>query len=203
MSTTIDVQGNTVNAGDILLRLDALADGYHEVLQTARAQLEAFEITEGDWARLAEKLTRNIDYPAIARAFQRQLDAACIASLYPMPESHLLPTLSDDDRQFVQMLNRIADRVLRKVEDDRIKDLVRQEISAQITPLQGELSAMAEAAAERTFANLEHEVISRCREQEHHFQRFLQAALGHDLHAVIRTAIQEAQASGTANDAGD
>jgi cell division septum initiation protein DivIVA len=122
MTATLEITGNTVSANDVLMRLDALAKGYEEVLEQARKQLETFEISNEDWNRLADKLNQHIDFYDMAGKVNLRLGAALrdVESGVHNPDSE----------GAVRMLDMLTTRIegrLRAVIAETVADVVREQ----------------------------------------------------------------------------
>ncbi len=122
MTATLEITGNTVSANEVLMRLDALAKGYEEVLETAKKQLETFEISNDDWNRLADKLNQRIDFYDLAGKFNLRLASALrdVEDDVPNPDSEGVVRLLD------LLTFRIEGR-LKPMITEIVDDLVREQ----------------------------------------------------------------------------
>jgi len=70
MATTTPV---TIEAGGNLLEHDALLQGYRELLEQAKKQLENFEFSDSDWARLTSNTARRLNTYDVAASLGHRL----------------------------------------------------------------------------------------------------------------------------------
>lgn len=181
---TIDIDDNSVRTGDALLRLDALIEGYEEVLQQARRQLEHFEINDDDWNRLAHKLERVMDYGLLAsRLTTRIADTAdTIESAQHGqgdPEANHLMT---------RLLDTLTNRVTERINNSLLSHAVRSAVAAATQDLRDNLETLAlQAVEERCSADLR-QAQQRAHEQTFHLRQVLVSCMGEELEAMSRRA---------------
>jgi hypothetical protein len=118
---TVDVAGN-------LFKLDALIEGYSSILVQAKQQLEALDLTEHQLDLIGRRAGNNIDYYRLARATATELgtNSSCEDSL-----------------------RMISEHVMRKLDKDHIRSLIRSElhdvVNEQFTELKRNVNARFEA----------------------------------------------------------
>ena len=191
---TIDSNTNSVRTGDALLRLDALIEGYDEVLQQARRQLEHFEINDDDWNRLAHKLERSLDYGLLAsRLTTRIADTLDAAHGQGDPEANHLMT---------RLLDTLTNQVTERINNSLLSHAVRSAVAAATQDLRDNLETLAlQAVEERCSADLG-QAQQRAHEQTFHLKQVLLSCMGEELEAMSRRAaadlLQEQQQQNSA-----
>lgn len=186
-----EVQSNTVTVNDIVLRLDALAQGYEEVLQAAKTQLESFEITESDWNKLSNRLVNKIDYCAAARELAYRIRKACEDTSYPANNFTESPNYNYDSKQFLDILETVATRVIQKIEKDQFCSLIEAAVEERTKELKAEVKQYAEQAARHMFASLEVDEINLARRQRTAMREMLIGAFGQDIKAAVRDILED------------
>lgn len=186
MTATLQVTDNTVAANDVLLRLDALAKGYEEVLELAKKQLESFEITETDWNRLVEKLDRRIDYFTFAGKFAARMSAA----LVNMQEGSDNP----DSEAIVRLLDALTHRI-----EGRLRQLIESEVRAavvdQTVGLRAEIMEHGRAAAQGLIDRTHHDALIDTERQRSALRSLLQHSLGGEFKRLALEAAREVNAN--------
>lgn len=178
---TIDSNTNSVRTGDALLRLDALIEGYDEVLQQARRQLEHFEINDDDWNRLANKLERVMDYGLLASRLTTRLADTAESAQHGQddPEANHLMT---------RLLDTLTNRVTERISNSLLSHAVRSAVAAATQDLRDNLETLAlQAVEERCSADLR-QLQQRAREQTFHLRQVLVSCMGEELEAMSRRA---------------
>jgi hypothetical protein len=124
MTTTTPV---TIEAAGNLLEHDALLQGYRELLEMAKAQLEAFELGEDDWRRLENRMVNRLDYYQLGLRLGSQISRAAQIS----PED--LAREDEDTRNSYQLMellvDRLSDTVTKRIQERVIRDEVRAAVS--------------------------------------------------------------------------
>ena len=117
MTTTeanITVTEQTVSAADNLFQLDALIQGYGEILEQAKQQLEAFEPTEDQFRLISQNLATNISYSQLGKTV-----AAAIVFENADPETR---------RYTDELVQRISDQI----DERKIRVLIRDELNGVV-----------------------------------------------------------------------
>jgi len=130
MTTTTPV---TIEAAGNLLEHDALLQGYRELLEMAKAQLEAFELGEDDWRRLENRIVNHIDYYQLGIRLGRQIAYAAQTS----PED--IAREDEDTRNSYAFLRRLIDDVTDAVTKRIQERVIRDEVRAAISDLKEEI----------------------------------------------------------------
>lgn len=130
MTTTTPV---TIEAAGNLLEHDALLQGYRELLEMAKAQLEAFELGEDDWRRLENRIVNHIDYYQLGIRLGRQIAYAAQTS----PED--IAREDEDTRNSYAFLRRLIDDVTDAVTKRIQERVIRDEVRAAVSDLKEEI----------------------------------------------------------------
>ena len=130
MTTTTPV---TIEAAGNLLEHDALLQGYRELLEMAKAQLEAFELGEDDWRRLENRMVNRLDYYQLGIRLGSQISRATQIN----PED--LAREDEDTRNSYVLLRRLIDDVTDAVTKRIQERVIRDEVRAAISDLKEEI----------------------------------------------------------------
>ena len=130
MTTTTPV---TIEAAGNLLEHDALLQGYRELLEMAKAQLEAFELGEDDWRRLESRMVNRLDYYQLGIRLGSQIARATQIN----PED--LAREDEDTRNSYVLLQRLIDDVTDAVTKRIQERVIRDEVRAAISDLKEEI----------------------------------------------------------------
>ena len=192
MTATVTVTDNNVHADDIILKLDALATAYDEVLSMAKKQLEDFSISEDDWSRIYERIGRRIDYYDLGTVIKNSLFRGFDGMRTdPEGESHVA---NDDDYRFAKaLMGRIKYELETAVRSHLVSDAIKLEMDTVRSEVRSELHALATRAAEDRFAQLCREQIYTADRQRHLVRELLGSCFGDELKAMIREATNQDQ----------
>jgi hypothetical protein len=186
MTATVTVTDNIVKADDIILKLDALATAYEEVLSMAKQQLEQFTISEEDWARIYERLSRRIDYYDLGSHVRRSLWRG-LQRLEADPDA-----TDDEDIMFAKtLMSRIRYELEAAIKSHLISDELKDEVAAIRSEFRDELRAIAENAAECKLQSLATDQVRTADQQNRLTRELLTSCFGGDLKSMVRDAIRE------------
>ena len=193
MTATVTVTDNNVHADDIILKLDALATAYDEVLSMAKKQLEDFSISEDDWSRIYERIGRRINYYDLGAVIKNSLVRGFDGMRAdPEGESHVA---NDDDYRFAKaLMGRIKHELETAVRSHLVSDAIKLEMDTVRSEVRSELHALATRAAEDRFAQLCFEQIYTADRQRHLVRELLGSCFGDELKDMIREATNQDQA---------
>ena len=182
MTTTLEITGNTVTANEVLMRLDALAKGYEEVLEAAKKQLETFEISDDDWNRLADRVNRNINYYDFAGQFIVRLSSALMPSQ--------AGTCNPDTEGAIRVLDDLTHRVegrLKPVITEIVADAVRE----QTRDLRERIIQDGRYAADELIESARRDALRESEAQATALRSIMQRALGSELKTLALEAARE------------
>jgi hypothetical protein len=134
MTTTeanITITEQTVSAADNLFQLDALIQGYGEILEQAKQQLEAFEPTEDQFRLISRNLATNLNY--------RELGKTVAAAIVDENADH-------ETRRYTEEL---VHRISGQIDERKIRVLIRDELSGVVDTRFQELKQHVENQIER------------------------------------------------------
>lgn len=191
MTATVTVTDNTVQADDIILKLDALATGYDEVLSMAKKQLEDFSISEDDWARICERLGRRIDYYYLGTIIRRSLTRGFTR----MGVEHEEDFANDEDYQFAKtLLQRLRSELELAVKSHLISDAIKLEMDNIRTELRRELRDLAASAAKDELEHICRDQVRTADQQRDLVRQLLTSCFGSELRTMVREATSQANA---------
>jgi transcriptional regulator with XRE-family HTH domain len=182
MTETLEITGNTVTANEVLMRLDALAKGYEDVLETAKKQLETFEISSDDWNRLSDRLSRRIDYYELAGRINIRLGSALMAIEHgvPNPDSEGVARLLD------QLTHRIEGRL-----NPVIAEIVADAVREQTRDLRQRVIQDGRLAADELIERARQSALHESEAQASALRSIMQRALGNELKTLALEAARE------------
>lgn len=187
-SAPIQVEGDTVKANDIVLRLDQLAQGYSEVLEMAKQQLENFEISEDDWSRIHAQVARRVDYYDVASAMSGILkDGLCAIEISGDSAYGTNVVLAR------QVIHRLRDILLQELKGFLISIEVKEIVDQQMREMRATIRADIEAAVKDQIQRCESDTLRSARDQQYHFKGLLQQCFADDLKQTAREVILEMQ----------
>ena len=117
MTTTdsqITINDQTVSAAGNLFQLDALVQGYGEILEQAKRQLEAFEPTDEQFSKIARSISQTIDYNQLGYV---------VASSIVDEDAH------PGTRGYT---DRLVYRIEERIDERRIRGLIREELDSVV-----------------------------------------------------------------------
>lgn len=192
MTVTVTVTDNTVHADDIILKLDSLVTAYDEVLSMAKKQLEDFSITEEDWSRIYERLTRRIDYYDLGTAIMRDLVSG-FERMRIDPEGERFAD-ADDYRLARTLMDRIRHDLEGAVKDYLISQSIQAEMDTIRSELRQELRTLAITAAKDELEHLARDQVRTADQQRDLVRQLLTSCFGSELRAMVREATSQASA---------
>lgn len=191
----------TVDAAGNLLQYDALLQGYRELLEQAKKQLEDFEITDQDWQRLGSKVARSIDGYFVAAALghrlrdslgQLDVDAA---------------DLTDEERADRNMLNdlirQLSSAVLAQLQESVIRDQIRLEfremregLYQQMKELRDSYTDLINSKIEIAIKNKVSDEVASARVQADALETLIQRTFGQQFRRLAKEAAAEVAEEG-------
>jgi hypothetical protein len=117
MTTTdsqITINDQTVSAAGNLFQLDALVQGYGEILEQAKRQLEAFEPTDEQFSKIARSVSQTIDYNQLGYVV-----ASSIVDEDRYPDIHVYT-------------DRLVRRIEGRIDERKIRGLIREELDSVV-----------------------------------------------------------------------
>lgn len=186
MTATLQITDNTVVANDILMRLDALAKGYEEVLELARKQLESFEISENDWNRLTDKLHQRISFYDLAGKFNIRLGSALrdVEDGAPNPDSEGV----------VRLLDMLTFRVESRLKT-LIAETVAETVSEQTRDLRQRIIQDGKLAADELIEHARRQALIETEHQKTALRSLLHHSLGDEFKRLALDAAREVNAN--------
>jgi len=185
MTTTLEINGSTVQANDVLLRLDALAKGYEELLEAAKRQLDTFEFSGDDWNRLTDRVNRNIDYYDLSGKLMVRLSRALVASQEG--------THNPDTEGAIRMLDALTHRIEGRLKP-MITEIVADAVREQTSDLRHCIIQDGRHAAEELIERARLEALRESEAQATALRSIVQRALGSELKTLALEAAQEVAA---------
>jgi hypothetical protein len=187
MTSTVTVTDNTVKVDDLIFKLDALVSAYDEVLSMAKQQLEQFSISDDDWARIYERLSRSIDYYELGTTLKKSL----LNGLQSMG-TDLVTSSSASDVVFTQaLIGRIRYELEAAVKDHIVKDALKEEIGVIRAELRQELFELANSAAEQKFARICTDQVCTADQERRFIRQLLDSCFGSELRSMARDAMRQ------------
>ncbi|MGA1640942.1 MAG: hypothetical protein ACO4AL_11390 [Steroidobacteraceae bacterium] len=182
MTATLEITGNTVTANEVLMRLDALVKGYEEVLETAKKQLETFEISSDDWNRLADRVNRNINYYDLSGKLMVRLTRALI--------DIQSGTHNPDNEGAVRMLDLLTHRIEARLKP-MITEIVADVVREQTRDLRQRIIQDGRYAADELIERARQSALHESEAQATALRSIMQRALGSELKTLALEAARE------------
>lgn len=187
MTATVTVTDNTVKVDDLIFKLDSLVTAYDEVLSMAKQQLEQFSVSDDDWARIYERLSRRIDYYDLGNSLKRSLLAGLIW-MEDNPDS-ANDSSSDCDVSFTRaLISRLRRELEAAVRDHIVSEAIRCEIACIRNDLRNELRDFARNAAGEAVGALVRDQTRTAERQRELVRELLESTFGNELKTMIREA---------------
>jgi hypothetical protein len=164
----ITVNGNTVDTGAALLKLDALVSAYSAILEQATQQLETLELSDQQLNRVSDRMARHIDYYNLANSLTNTFRNESA----PETES---------------FTNQLVYRITSNIDEHHLKPIVDRLVSKQLAELQ-------QSVFQSLFNRMNVEIRDRIEQMERNDRtanRQLGAAVSHILGDEIRSLIAE------------
>lgn len=198
MATTTPV---TIEAAGNLLEHDALLQGYRELLEQAKKQLEDFELTDQDWQRLANKVAWSIDTSSVAfclgerlRDSLGQLDIEAV-------------DLTDEERADRNMLNdlirQLSSAVLAQLQESVIRDQIklefremREDLFRQLKELRDNHTDLIDSKIEIAIKNKVNGEVTSARVQADALETLIQRTFGQQFRRLAKEAAAEVAEEG-------
>ena len=160
---TVDVAGN-------LFKLDALIEGYSSILEQAKQQLEALDITEHQLEQIGRRASSNIDYYRLARATATELgtNSSCEDSL-----------------------RMISEYVIRKIDNDHIRGLIRSELGDVVKDQFAEIKRHINLRFETLISNEQAEARTEARASTRMFEELFRSVFGEEIKDQIKRQANE------------
>lgn len=186
MTAAVTITDNTVRADDVVLKLDALVQGYEEVLSIAKQQLEEFSISDDDWARIYGQLSRRIDYYDLSRniteSLMRGLD-------YMRQDPNGEQFTFDFDYRFARtLMGQLKLELERAIRSHLISDAIKLELDAIRTELRQELRELAASAAKDAVEHISRDQVRTADRQRDLIRELLNSCFGPELRTMVREA---------------
>lgn len=197
MTNTVQITDNTVTAGDILLRLDTLAQGYEEILEQAKQQLERFEPSAEQWARLASKIQDGFCYRSLVSELVERM-IVTIRCIEAAAASGTNESLDDDDRHLDAMLTFIAKRAAERLISTDLEFAIRTEVQDKVRSMQADIQERIETSVLSHIERLERQEFAQARNTNYHFKSMVDEIFGAEFKRLAQTAAAEAIKQGDA-----
>ena len=185
MTSTLQITDNTVAANDVLMRLDALAKGYEEVLELAKKQLENFEITDHDWGRLADKLNQRIDFYDLTGKINIRLGTA----LRDINDGNANPDSEGAARLLDMLTMRIEGRL-----KAAIAETVAETVREQTRDLRQRIIQDGKLAADELIEHARRDALIETEHQKTALRSLLHHSLGDEFKRLALEAAREVNA---------
>lgn len=186
MTTDLQINGNTVEAGDTLLRLDALAQGYEEVLEQARTQLERFEFSPQDWDRLCNRLQENVRYTRIADEIYNLFIYGCRAIENGCEWNSQMEAAD-------YLINAIASKVARRLIETDFQQLIKEEVSKATVGFGADIDDRVKHAVDIHVSRMEKNTIADASAQRYHLKEMVNKVFGDDFKQMAKQAAADLQ----------
>lgn len=136
----------SIEINEMILRLDALATGYEEILHAAKTQLENLELTESDWGRLANSLQSRINYHTLAIHLATLLESGLRAA--NAEDDNATATASDETLVAKLVIERLDYLLRKRIIDGALKEMVKHEIQDLLAEAKLNIIEQAEVATQ-------------------------------------------------------
>lgn len=193
MNTTTPL---VIEAGDNLLEYDALLQGYRELLEQAKKQLEDFEITDSDWARLAGSLARRVDTYRVAAELGYRLRESLNQQETPLNE--LSGEERDDRMMLKELVRQLSQTVLLELQERVIRDQVRLEFiemrkdfEKQLQELRETHTSLLERQVNNAVQSKVNTEVTTARIQADAFESLIQRSFGQQFRRLAKEAAAE------------
>lgn len=188
LDATAPVTTETVTVNDMILRLDALAEGYEEVLKLAKQQLENFEISDSDLNRLAMKLEGHLSYHTLSVGLANALHDGL-----RVIEAKDAGTW---DGSFVHELN-IASLVIERLDvvlskriiNDSLRAEIKRQVEDAVKDVRISIAESAEHAADSKFQTLQLHALNSAYQKEHLIKDLLQSIFHGELQRIAHESV--------------
>jgi hypothetical protein len=160
---TVDVAGN-------LFKLDALIEGYSSILEQAKQQLEALDITEHQLEQIGRRASSNIDYYRLARATATELGT---------------------NSECENSLRLISEYVVRKLDNDHIRGLIRSELGDVVKDQFAEIKRHIDLRFETLISNEQAEARTEARASTRMFEELFRSVFGQEIKDQIKRQANE------------
>jgi 23S rRNA G2445 N2-methylase RlmL len=197
MTNTVQITDNNVTAGDILLRLDTLAQGYEEILEQAKQQLERFEPSAEQWARLASKIQDGFRYRSLVNELVDRM-LTTINRVEAAAASGTNENLDDDDRQLNELFTFIAKRAAERLISTDLEIAIKTEVQDKVRSLQADIQARVEVTVLNHIKRLESEEVRQASNTNYHFRSMVDEIFGAEFKRLAKQAAAEAIRQGDA-----
>lgn len=188
LDATAPVTTETVTVNDIILRLDALAEGYEEVLKIAKQQLENFEISDSDWNRLAMKVEANLSYHRLSINL-----AASIHDGLRAIEARETGTWDGSNAHEMNTAGVVIERleaVLRKrIVDEYLQAEIKRQVEAAVKDIRINIAESAENAADIKFQTIQRDALNSAYQKEHLIKDLLQSIFRSELQKIAHESV--------------
>ena len=187
MTATVTVTDNTVKVDELILKLDSLVSAYDEVLSMAKQQLEQFAISEDDWSRIYERLTRRIDYHDLGAVLRRNL-------LVGMEWMDLNPGEDSSDPTVVfakTLITQIRRQLEAAIRDYIVSDTIRDQFNELRAELRHELRTVAVDAAKDAVQAVERDRVRTADGLNELVREMLDRTFGNELKTMVRDAASQ------------
>lgn len=188
LDATATVTKETVTVNDMILRLDALAEGYEEVLKLAKRQLENFVISDSDWNRLALKVGANLSYHRLSINL-----AASIHDGLRAIEAKETGTWDGTNAHEMNTAGAVIERLeftLRKrIIDECLQAEIKRQVEAAVKDIRINVTEAAENAADMKFQNLQREALDSAYQKEHLIKDLLQSIFRSELQRIAHESV--------------
>jgi hypothetical protein len=191
MTNTVQITDNNVTAGDILLRLDTLAQGYEEILEQAKQQLERFEPSAEQWARLASRIQDGFRYCSLVNEIVDRM-ITTISRLETAAASGTSEGLDDDDQNIDRLLICISKHAAERLISTDLSAAIKAEVQDKVRLMQADIQAGIAASVLEHIQRLERQEFAQARNTNHHFKCMVDEIFGAEFKRLAKQAAAEA-----------
>lgn len=189
LDVTAPVTSETVTVNDMILRLDALAEGYEEVLGLAKQQLENYEVSESDWSRIASKVEGQLSYRKLSVGLATLLSDGLVA--IQRKEEGTWDGCNHHELLIAELIIERLEVVLHKrIIDKALKEEIQRQTREAAKEERLNIIAQAEAAAEIKFRALQREAIESASQKEYLLSDLLHSVFGKGIQQAVNTAVE-------------
>lgn len=187
MNTTTPL---TIEAAGNLLEHDALLQGYRELLEMAKSQLEAFEISPDDWRRLENKAVHGMDYHQLSVRLADRLELA-------LRDEDRGTSFEEGSAEWIQhktmlkLLDRLAEPVLKKVREEVIRQEIRAAVQEATKELRADLIRQIESSVERKIEDRIYTEAANARAEHDALESLVQRVFGNQFRRLAKDAAIE------------
>lgn len=188
LDATAPVTTETVTVNDVILRLDALAEGYEDVLKLAKQQLENFEISDSDWNRLVMKLEGHLSYHKLSVSLAAVIYGGVLA-IEAQEDGTWDGSNAHEMNLAGAVTERLYDLLSNRIINGFLRDEIKSQVEAAVKDVRISIAESAEHAADIKFQTLQRDALNSAYQKEHLIKDLLQSVFRGELHKIAHEAV--------------